>query len=289
MENLIETPVSRGSLFPSSAYRSAELTFEIKRLWWVWPINEGTMKQINLHNYYMLGKALDPLFMVREDSPINQTGFDAIAACAALKMVIREDSVFLPGTRRAASVLMAELVEQFGDGIQYERPLPVFWQEGSISTLEEGAERIRRSATAFNTVFELEAPRMTVFSSERKGLYDMAELIDHADQHLPESVSKRLPAQAKEDLRGAGRCLAFNIPTASAFHAWRALEVVFGAYYVSMTGNTFEEAKITRNWGEYIRALDGAGAGQGYYSQPRPYPRRLPKPGDTPECQRYGR
>ena len=242
------------------AIRSAELIYEIKRSWWVRAINDGTMKQINLHNYYMLGKALDPLFMVREDSLINDSGFDAIAACVALKEVTREDSAFLPGTRRAASALLAELVEQFGDGIQDEHPLPVFWRKGSASTLEDGAEKIRRSVTAFDTVFKLEAPRMTIFSAERNGLYDMEGLIDHADQHLPESASKRLPPQAKEDLRGAGRCLAFNIPTASAFHAWRALEIVFGAYYASMTGNTFTDAGIQRNWGKYIEALDKAGA-----------------------------
>jgi hypothetical protein len=84
-------------MISSRAYRSAELIFDIKRSWWVWPIDDGTMKQINLHNYYMLGKALDPLFVVRPDTLKNDAGFDAIAACAALKMVIREDSVFLPG------------------------------------------------------------------------------------------------------------------------------------------------------------------------------------------------
>lgn len=36
---------------------------------------------------------------------------------------------------------------------------------------------------------------------------------------------------------------------------WRALEVVFGAYYLSITGKTFEEAKVRRNWGNYIEAM----------------------------------
>jgi hypothetical protein len=41
---------------------------------------------------------------------------------------------------------------------------------------------------------------------------------------------------------------------------WRALEVTFGEYYVSLTGKSFENAKIARNWGAYIKALNEAGA-----------------------------
>jgi hypothetical protein len=103
---------------------------------------------------------------------------------------------------------------------------------------------------------------MAVFSVEKKGIYQTEDLIDHADEHLPESARGRIQPQAKTDLIAAGRCLAFNIPTASAFHVWRALEIVFGAYYVSMTGKTFVEANIRRNWGEYLTALGKAGADQ---------------------------
>lgn len=218
------------------------------------------MKQIPLFDYYVLGKAIEPLFYVKPEMLVNDAGYDAMAAYKQLMEVVREDSVFMPGTRAAAAALMVVLAEYF-DGEGLEKGWALFFDPFSAAMLgAHKAEEIKRSVKEFDTIFKNESPRMTVFSSERKGLYDMEGLIDHADQHLPESVSKRLPTQAREDLRGAGRCLAFNIPTASVFHAWRALEVVIGAYYISMTGRTFAEAGVQRNWGDYIKALDNAGA-----------------------------
>jgi hypothetical protein len=216
------------------------------------------MKQIQIYDYYLLGKALEPLFLVKPETLVNDAGFDGLAACKQLKHVIKEDSIFLPGTRRAAAALVAHLVKQFGDGIQ--DGMPVFWDTESTATMGDDAEGIVRAVTNFDTLLDSDSPRMAVFSVEKKGIYQTADLIDHADQHLPEAARKRLPKQAKTDLIAAGRCLAFNIPTSSAFHAWRALEIVFGAYFVSITGKTFEEATIRRNWGEYIKALNDAGA-----------------------------
>ncbi len=217
------------------------------------------MKQISIYDYYVLGKSLESLFQVKPNTSVNNAGFDALAACKQLKEVSRRDSVFLPGTRTAAFSLMKFLVKQFGDGIQ--DGFPVFWdRDYDSATVGDDAEKIVRAVTDFEIVFKNDAPRMSVFSIEKKGIYQTEDLIDHADEHLPKSVSQRLPRQAKTDLVAAGRCLALNVPTATAFHMWRALEIVFGAYYVSMTEKTFEEAHVCRNWFKYIEALDVAGA-----------------------------
>lgn len=238
---------------------NSTLTTNINHFWSVRAINGGTMKQISVYDYYVLGKALESLFQAKPETPLNDAGFDALAVCKQLKEVVWKDSVFLPGTQQAASSLMAFLVDQFGDGIQHG--MPVFWErEPDERTLGSDAEKIVRAVTEFDTVFRNDAPRMAVFSVEKKGIYQTEDLIDHADRHLPEAVCQRLPRQAKMDIVSAGRCLAFNIPTATAFHVWRALEIVFGAYHVSLTGKAFEEIKICRNWGKYIEALDKAGA-----------------------------
>lgn len=237
---------------------NSTLVNNFNHIWVVRSINEGTMKQIQVFDYYMLGKALEPLFEVNSATPNNDAGFSALAACRQLREVMRPDSIFTSGTRRAADSLVQRLVVEFGDGIQ--DGMPVFWNEESDETIGSAAERIIDAVTAFDTVFRNDSPSMNIFSAEQKGIYRMEDLIDHADEHLPESVRKSLPAQAKMDIVAAGRCLAFNIPTATAFHMWRALEVVFGAYYVSRTNKTFKEANVPRNWGKYIEALVHAGA-----------------------------
>jgi hypothetical protein len=237
---------------------NSTLTINFNHIWLIRSINEDTMKQIQLFDYYMLGKAIEPLFQVKEGSLVNDAGFDVMAACRQLKEVERKDSVFLSGTRRAAQSFQQTLIAMFGDGIQ--NGVPVFWDEDSGETLGARAGVIVDGALAFETIFKNDSPSMSTFSTERKGIYWMEGLIDHADEHLPESVREWLPEQGKKDIKAAGRCLAFNIPTATAFHMWRALEVVFGVYFFSITGKTFKEAKVPRNWGKYIEALVHAGA-----------------------------
>ena len=92
------------------------------------------------------------------------------------------------------------------------------------------ASMIWSAISGFETIFRADLPRMTVFSAEQKGIYRTESLIDNADRHFPTAISKRLPAQAKTDIVLAGKCLAFDVHTASAFHMWRALEIIIGAY-----------------------------------------------------------
>jgi hypothetical protein len=237
---------------------NSALVNNFNHIWVARSINEGTMKQLQLFDYYVLGKAIEPLFQMKKESLVNDAGFDAMGACHQLKEVTRKDSVFLPGTRRAAESLVRVLVEHFGDGIQED--FPVFWSPKSDEKLAGKAQLIVRAATDFETVFKNDTPSMEVFWVQQKGIYRTEDLIDHAELHLPDSMSNYLSSQAKVDLRAAGRCLAFNLPTATAFHVWRALEVTFGEYYVSLAGKSFENAKIARNWGAYIKALNDAGA-----------------------------
>jgi len=85
---------------------NSALVNNFNHIWIVRSINEGTMKQIQLFDYYLVGKALEPLFEANSETPEMDAGFSALAACRQLKEVMRPDSVFLPGTRRAASSLI---------------------------------------------------------------------------------------------------------------------------------------------------------------------------------------
>ena len=232
---------------------NSTLTINFNHRWLVRSINDGTMKQVSVYDFYLLGKALEPLFQMKTSTPMNDAGFDAIAAYKQLKEVVKEDSAFLSGTRKAANSLMELLVKAFYDGIK--DGFPFFWAENSTERVGVHADDIAEAVKTFDTVFLHEAAKMAVMIAQRKGIYAVDELIDHGDQHFPGEISKKLPKQARLDLIASGRCLAFNLSTASAFHMWRALEVVFGAYYLSITGKTFEEAKVRRNWGNYIEAM----------------------------------
>jgi len=44
------------------------------------------MKQIQLFDYYLLGKAVEPLLEVQSATPKNDAGLSALAACRQLKV-----------------------------------------------------------------------------------------------------------------------------------------------------------------------------------------------------------
>ena len=235
-----------------------DLALKFEHKWSTRSIKDGTMKQVNPYDFYMLGRVLEPLCMVQPHTEINDAGLSAMVACRQPNAAISKDSILPVDTRASAEDLMGLLIRVFGDGVQDY--LPVFWDEKSSATLGSQAENIRMAAEDFDTLFRRQSPKIPIFAVEKKGIYRVDDLVDRAEDHLPESVQKRLPKQARTDITAAGRCLAFDLPTATAFHVWRALETVFAAYYAAITGRTFAEANVKRNWGKYIEALVTAGA-----------------------------
>jgi hypothetical protein len=220
------------------------------------------MKQLSVYDFYSLGEVLQPLSHWSEDTLKSKSQVQARRAYEQLVQAIAEDSVLLPATRDAAKAVIQSLETIFGEEIRR----PSF---GYAFPTDAGEESDKMGIYArfpyidihrFETIFKADLPRMTVFAAERKGIYQTEGLIDRAEEHFPAAIRKRLPKQAKTDLHFAGKCLAFDTPTACAFHMWRALEVVFGAYHVSITGKTFAEAGVNRNWFKYIQALEAAGA-----------------------------
>jgi hypothetical protein len=119
---------------------------------------------------------------------------------------------------------------------------------------------LRQSAKDFETVLANELPGLAIYHVLQKGIFSTDDLITQADAHIPEHIRDETNDKAKQDVCEAGRCLAFGLPTASAFHMWRALESVISQYYKSLTGKTFEEANVQLNWGAYIKALEGGKA-----------------------------
>ena len=230
--------------------------------WLIGRINGGHMKQTSVYDFYSLGKALKALYRLDNDTTEAEGIRTAHHAHQQLSQAIITDSVLLPASREATKKLIAVLGSIFGKEIN----APISRPFGAPDTTAKLGFKPRMIYTAienFETVLRADVPRMTVFSAEQKGIYQTERLIDNTDESFPEPIRKRLPSQAKTDIVLAGKCLAFDTHTASAFHMWRALEIVIGAYYVSITGKTFDDDKVQRNWGAYIKALNGAKADAG--------------------------
>lgn len=117
------------------------------------------------------------------------------------------------------------------------------------------ASQIVNALHVFENVLEGEYRIKTVFALSKKGLYSLDQLVHHGEDMFPQSFLDLLP-DIKTDLHDAGRCIAFEVPTAAAFHLFRATEAAAKGYIVSIrkTPVTPKEQKL--GLGGYKKTLE---------------------------------
>jgi len=128
--------------------------------------------------------------------------------------------------------------------------LPLDW--GRTITPDEyraivnGKEEIEKN-------FEREHRNLSVFTVTPKGIYDTRLLIENPEQKFPEKIRRFLPQQMLDDFKQAARCLAFEIPTACAFHVCRGTEALIILYCERLLGHPWTERR--KDWSRYIEVL----------------------------------
>lgn len=108
-------------------------------------------------------------------------------------------------------------------------------------------------AKEFQTVLIAELETLASYYVTQKAIYSTTGLIERAENILPEHVLKKISTDIKEEIRQSGKCLAFDVATASAFHIMRATEAVIHKYYLHVCQP--ESEKRLQAWGAYITEL----------------------------------
>jgi hypothetical protein len=80
---------------------------------------------------------------------------------------------------------------------------------------------------------------------------DVMKLLFKMNSLFPVGVFERLPAIAKYDLNEAGKCIAFERPTAAAFHLLRGTEAVLRDFYCSLV----KRGRASLMWGPIVSHL----------------------------------
>lgn len=93
-----------------------------------------------------------------------------------------------------------------------------------------------RSVREFETVLEAQAPTEHTYMIEQLRGYSMSILIDGADQNFSSQTMGAVGEDVRKDIKEAGRCLAFELPTAAGIHIMRAFEKVLRRFYQVSTG-----------------------------------------------------
>ena len=80
----------------------------------------------------------------------------------------------------------------------------------------------------------------------------MISLLAFGENLFPSDLASKVP-EAIFDAKEAGKCLAYEVPTACGFHVFRVAESVLRKYYSHVTGGT--AAPKVRSLGVYVAAL----------------------------------
>jgi hypothetical protein len=219
---------------------------------WFLASAEGlTMKQINTYALYQLANELAPLRSVPSDaSELTKANvFPMFLANYYIEQFFTEQRLMPLELSGDAAAELSTALQNVGSKV---------WADPPQKVEEWELRAIRTKLTDLETVMALELQRHQTYLVSQIGGYSMPLLATKAEVNLLEDALAVIGDQAKKDFREAGRCLAFELPTAAGFHAMRATENVLRQYYMELTGKTVDRIE----WGPCIQELRSANANQ---------------------------
>ncbi|MFI6855990.1 hypothetical protein [Streptomyces sp. NPDC050416] len=111
------------------------------------------------------------------------------------------------------------------------------------SEINEGANSLRETLLA-----ETEGYESYVVTDKR---YPIETLLAHPERLMTPGVFQALPPIAQYDFKEAGRCIAFELPTAAAFHLMRGTEDTLKYFYCEV----IKQKRVAFMWGPMIKSL----------------------------------
>jgi hypothetical protein len=216
---------------------------------WFAPLGDGYMKETNLNIFYHLGAAVSSLYAaISVEKKVWDLFSEIYFAHEWVSTFLKETEDFkalLEDSRVSAGTLLGfseGLINDMRSG-NADRNIT----QAEVSALGYSKEQLESN-------FERECRKLPVFTVTPKALYDTRRLMEKTEEQFPENVRKVLPLGMLYDLHQAGRCLAFDTPTACAFHIFRATETLIRRYYEVLAGKPWPHQK--RDWFSYIEELN---------------------------------
>jgi len=223
---------------------------------WFSPIPETDLRETDLQIFYHLGKAL-------ADARRVTAGMSASNALRLLfwpedwlRAFLQQtdhsnfssrNPIPVPDSRAAAEELLSRIkaINKRGHADYNENH---FITPDDFTSLVVALDR-------FESDFARECKDINVFTVTDKGTHSPRKLLAQAELNLPLAVRQRLNKKSLADLKAAGRCLAFETPTAAGFHVLRAVEPLIVKYLSLIPAQVSKKKNTSRNWGAYIAVL----------------------------------
>lgn len=216
------------------------------------------MQRVNEFVFYELAVKVHGLTEIPNSIKYSDVWFDWAQSREALDEIYRQRALnfVTPVAWRLYQAINAVVPKDLNDQVAKLPAEDTVEAEIPINQTYE----IREAAKEFEVVLRIECQAMDTYFVSKKGTHSTKDLVENAHFQVPEPTRKRLPEQTKADFDQAGKCIAFDVPTAAAFHLLRGTEAVIREYYELIVPGPKRAPTKMRNWGTYIRLLGNHGA-----------------------------
>ena len=199
------------------------------------------MIRINVQYFYRLATSLRPLVDLEIGTTIDEAYSQLYQAEVELNTFLF-NTVIPPDTSYQSGYNLLQVIRSLMEQVGEDKEL----NAQDVSTIGNGLR-------LFENIFAAEYARKDTFFVSKKGIYSTTELIESAANMFAPEILIRI-SDAVADIDQAGRCLAFELPTAAGFHIFRAVESV-SKQYVTVFRGTPPTGKNEMSLGNHIRIL----------------------------------
>jgi hypothetical protein len=212
------------------------------------------VRATNLHSYYSLGVALERLYDNISIEKMRAEVFMYVIEPYNLLLGFLAETEDMPiDDTRGAATYLHKFCEAFYKSVAAnpnagEQKI----HQNEVSMFSNGKDQ-------FEKAFEREYRNLDVFTVMQKGTSDTRTIMRAPENDVPQRLRKFLPPKTLDDLREAGKCLAFDVPTACAFHVCRGTEALILSYFEALYGHPWHLPN-NRDWHAYIQHLENKGA-----------------------------
>lgn len=206
------------------------------------------MDRVNLPFFYDLGASVRPLVDFKVEP---STRFDLLISMIHLRTIVGtlvDSSTY--SSLAASRTSGARLLESITDCFSWWNATPSEERTNLDPSADFKFTLVVTRAKEFETVLGAELQTFDAYQITKKGIYSTTDLIEQTENTFSEETKDELSDEVRNDVNQSGRCLAFDLPTASGFHIMRATETVVKKYC-----SEFGAKVKQRNWNGYITAL----------------------------------
>ncbi|WP_028969017.1 hypothetical protein [Sphingomonas sp. URHD0057] len=210
------------------------------------------MKLVDLPFFVELGGALEQASKIDARGPL----YDALVHAFRLRQALGS---LMVGDRAKLTACGHDLVELINllnafETRHFRDPEGNWITPPDSARSEYELNLILSKVEQFRTVLIADLRIMASFTVTRSGIFDVNQLVNCARNVLPTAAFIAVSEDVLKEVDDAGKCLAFNLPTACGFHAMRAVERVIKRYLADFL--PAKEIQKFNNWGQYLGALE---------------------------------